>query len=215
MRFPLPCRWLPLLALAALGPVTVAEDRKDDGFKPLFNGKDFTGWKVLLEGKVDPAETFSVRDGVIVCTGHPHGYLYTDGSYKNYVIRCDWRFVKPEEGKKSSYDSGLFVHIHPPHRVWPRCVEVQGAQRNHGILYFLGSKKLESKYDQAAKDKAIRPIGEWNTTEATCNGDGTIVVRLNGTEVSSGKSDLTDGPIGLQSEGAEVHFRNIKIKEQK
>ena len=42
-----------------------------------------------------------------------------------------------------------------------------------------------------------------------------ITAKINGTPVSSGKSDLTEGMIGFQSEGAEIHFRNIKIKQIK
>jgi hypothetical protein len=45
--------------------------------------------------------------------------------------------------------------------------------------------------------------------------DGAITAKINGTEVSSGKGPLTEGMIGFQSEGAEVHFRNIKVKELK
>jgi hypothetical protein len=58
-------------------------------------------------------------------------------------------------------------------------------------------------------------MGQWSTTEVTCKADGTVIVKLNGVEVASGKGDITEGPIGFQSEGSEVHFRNIKIKESK
>jgi hypothetical protein len=100
-------------------------------------------------------------------------------------------------------------------KIWPKSIEVQGANKNHGFLIFIGFKGTTSKYDQAAKDKATKPIGEWNTTETTCKADGSIVAKINGTEVASGKSELTEGPIAFQSEGAEIHFRNIKIKELK
>jgi hypothetical protein len=205
---------LAIAGLFFLSSATAA-DKDDEGFQDLFNGKDLTGWKTFLPGKADPTQTWSVKDGEIICTGHPNGYFYTEKPYKNYVIRYDWKYVKPEEGKKSSYNSGLLVHIHPPHKVWPQCVEVQGANANHAFLYFLQCKKIESKYDQKLKDKVTKPIGEWNTTEATCKDDGTIVAKINGTEVSSGKGDLTEGLIGFQSEAAEIHFRNIKIKELK
>jgi hypothetical protein len=217
-------RWTTLylwLALATLmtavalfcTTTTAAEEKKDGGgFKPLFNGKNFEGWKFEL-GKADPKNTYRIKDKVVICTGQPHGYFYTEKSYKNYVIRYDWKYVKPEEGKKSSYNSGLLIHIHPPQKVWPKCVEVQGANANHGFLYFLECKKIASKYDQKTKDKVTKPIGNWNTTEATCKADGSIVAKINGTEVSSGKSNLTEGQIGFQSEGAEIHFRNILIKE--
>ena len=86
--------------------------------------------------------------------------------------------------------------------------------RDHGKLLFLKTKG-KGQWDKEAKDKATRPVGQWNTTEIICKADGSIEAKINGTEVSSGKSDLTEGPIGFQSEGAEIHFRAIKIKERK
>jgi hypothetical protein len=206
------------LALAALLAALAAADRaaadKDEGFTPLFNGKDLAGLKFLLPNDADPAKTWSVHDGVLVCNGKPNGYFYTEKSYRNYVLRYDWRYIKPPEGQRSTYNSGVLVHIQN-HKIWPKCVEVQGAHGNHGVLYFLDCKKIEAKYDQATKNKVTKPIGEWNTTEIICKGDGTIIAKINGTEVTQGKSDLTEGPIGWQSEGAEIHFRHIMIKEQK
>ena len=212
--------WLALVLAAAFallgGPAPA--DKDDEGFRDLFNGKDFAGWKTILQGNADPEKTWSVKDGIIICTGHPNGYFYTDKSYKNYVFRYDWRYKRPE-GLKNEKDfkgnSGCLVHIQEPHKVWPKCVEVQGENLHHGILIFINNKKIESKYDQKTKDQVTRPVGEWNTTEITCKDDGSILAKINGTEVSSGKGELTEGPIGFQSEGAEIHFRNIKIKELK
>jgi hypothetical protein len=194
-------------------------DKDDEGFQDLFNGKDFTGWKTVLVGNTDPDKTWSVKDGVIICTGHPNGYFYTEKSYKNYVFRYDWRYKRPE-GLKAEKDfkgnSGCLIHIQEPHKVWPKCVEVQGENLRHGILIFLYNKEIgKSKYDQKTKDQVTHPVGEWNTTEIFCKDDGSIIAKINGTEVSSGKGELTEGQIGFQSEGAEIHFRNIKIKELK
>ncbi len=86
--------------------------------------------------------------------------------------------------------------------------------RDHGKLIFLQCNG-KGTFDREAKDKATKPVGEWNTTEIICKEDGSITAKINGTEVSSGKGDLTEGQIGFQSEGAEIHFRNIKIKEMK
>jgi hypothetical protein len=99
--------------------------------------------------------------------------------------------------------------------VWPRCVEVQGMNRDHGLLLGLGGAKCGGKYDRQTKDRVTRPVGEWNTTEITCLGNGSIVAKINGQQVSSGKSDLKQGRIGFQSEGAEIHFRNIELKQLK
>ena len=87
--------------------------------------------------------------------------------------------------------------------------------RGHGQLLFLGVKGMDAKFDKAALVKARKKVGEWNTTEIICKADGSIEAKVNGGPVSFGKSELTEGPIGWQSEGAEIHFRNIKLKSLK
>src|SRR6202035_2422290 len=82
-----------LLPLAAIGLiwVSIATGGDTKGFKPLFNGKDLTGWKTFLkDDKADPAKTFVVKDGEIQVSGEPFGFFYTDKPYKNYVIRYSW-----------------------------------------------------------------------------------------------------------------------------
>src|SRR5207244_1298479 len=73
-------------------------------------------------------------------------------------------------------------------------------------------KATESTFDEAAQKKALKESYEWNTTEATVKADGTIAVKINGVPVSTAKTELTSGPIGFQSEGARIHFKDIKIK---
>jgi hypothetical protein len=79
----------------------------------------------------------------------------------------------------------------------------------------MNGQKGEAKFDKDALAKVLKPMGEWSTTEITAGADGSFSVKVNGTAVSSGKSDLKEGQIGLQSEGWEIHFRNIKIIEKK
>jgi len=214
--------WQPLTVLAVgillLGPAIGEEKKDDEGFTRLFNGKDFTGFKTILQGNADPEKTWSFEKGVIMCTGNPNGYFYTESPYKNYVLRYDWKYARPEgleDEEKFLGNSGCLVHIQGKQKVWPKCIEVQGMNRDHGKLLFLECKKLEEKFDRAALKKARHKVGEWNTTEITCKDDGSIIAKVNGTEVSSGKSNLFEGQIGWQSEGAEIHFRNILIKELK
>jgi len=183
-------------------------------FTPLFNGKDLSGFKTFLDpkaGDADPAKTWTVEDGVIRCSGKPSGYFYTDKSYSNYVLRYDWRYPA---GSAPSSNSGCLVHIHPPHALWPQSVEPQGRYFDHGKLFFITVKPIEQKFDAEAHKQAQKPIREWNTTEITCDSNGTISVKLDGVPVSSGKTELTEGPIGWQSEGAEIHFRNIVLKKR-
>lgn len=193
---------LVLAALFAGLSLTTQIRAGEEGFKALFNGKDLSGWKTMV-GKADPEKVFSVKDGEIVVSGNPNGYFYTDKSYKNYILRYDWKFSKPG-------NSGLLVHIQN-HAIWPKSVEVQGQLTDHGNIFAIGGAKGEFKKDKEAQKKAIKGAGEWNTTEVISK-DGMLTSKVNGVEVSTGKSDLTEGPFGFQSEGTELYFKNIKIK---
>ncbi len=195
--------FLTLAALVLLAQGVQAQE-KEKGFKQLFNGKDLTGWKTILRGDADPSKTFLVKDDMIVVTGRPNGYFYTDKSYKNYVLRFDWKFSKPG-------NSGLLVHIQGDHRVWPKCVEVQGHLNSHGHIFAIGGAKGQFKTDRKAQKEAIEGAGVWHTTEVISQ-DGMLTSKINGTQISTGKGNITEGPFGFQSEGTELHFKNIRIK---
>jgi hypothetical protein len=204
-----------LLTSADLPGPASAGDKGGKEFAKLFNGKDFTGWIKVGADRTDP---WSVKDGVIVCTGKPNGYLKTDKSYKNYVLRYDWMYKRPsglQDDKSFTGNSGCLVHIQPPDKVWPKCVEVQGMNQKHAMIFVVGDKKAgKFSDDDAARWRALRPVGEWNTTEIISK-DGMLTSKINGVEIATGKSTLTEGPIGFQSEGAEIHFRNLVIRETK
>lgn len=197
--------------------IVTAKVAGGDGFKELFNGKNLDGWKTFLDPKAkdaDPAKSFIVKDGEIQVPGFPNGYFYTDKSYKNYVLRYDWTYPK-NQPEKTTMNSGCLVHMQLPHKIWPKSVEPQGRYKDHGKLFFIGfgkESKTEQMFDEVAHQKALKASDEWNSTELTCKGDGSITVRINGVLVNQGKSELTEGPIGFQSEAARIHFRNIKIK---
>lgn len=196
-------------ALALINPTPAGDDK---GFTDLFNGKDLTGWKFIPE---KAGKTYTVVEGYIKVSGNPAGYIYTDKSFKSYTLRFDWRFKRPpqlEDESKFGGNSGLLVHITGAHKVWPNSLEVQGMNRDHGSLLSIGKTGLkESKFDRKALEKARNKVGEWNTTEVTVK-DGAISAKVNGVPVSSGKFDLKEGPFGFQSEGSELHLKNIKIK---
>jgi hypothetical protein len=194
------------LGLLATG-ISADEPAKADekGFVPLFNGKDLEGWKLIVQGKADPEKTFTVKDGVIDVSGNPNGYFYTDKSYKNYVLRFEWRYPK------QAGNSGCLVHIQPPQRVWPKCVEVQGLYNDHGHIFAIGGAKGKYSLDKDAQRKALKPHQEWNTTEVISK-DGRLTSKINGIQVADGTGDLMEGPIGFQSEGAQIQFKNLRIK---
>jgi hypothetical protein len=205
---------LPLLALlfvfSGFGPAP-AQDDKD--FTTLFNGKDLTGLKVV--GVKD--DTFKVAEGIIVCTGKPNGYFATEKSYKNYHLIFEVRYARPKDltdDAKFGGNSGVLIHITGDHKVWPKCIEAQGMNKDMGNLFAIGGAKGSFKKDGEGQKKAIKPVGEWNLYEIISK-DGELTSKINGVQVSTGKGDLSEGPIGWQSEGAEIHFKNLKIKEVK
>jgi hypothetical protein len=204
-----------LLATVVAAGAAAAQQR----FVRLFNGKDLTGFKIAsrLADRDQALNTWKVVDGVITCSGRPEGYLVTEKRFRSYVIRFDWRYPRPA-GLMNDADfrgnSGLLVHITGDLVVWPKCVEVQLENRDAGNIFGLSGAKAKGMKDAAAQSRAIKPPGQWNSEEVTCQ-DGSITCRINGELVCSATEvDLKEGPIGWQSEGAEIQFRNIQIQER-
>ena len=215
------------VVLACLVPGASADDK--DGWTPLFNGKDFTGWTFYLrqpkEGKkVEPKEVWSITDGYVRCIGKPNGYMATEKPYGDYVLKVKWRF--PKDGKGGN--SGVLLHVQEKDEVWPTSVEAQmfaGRAGDFWLIYPPAVKldvdparqdpKQARHYFRIQKEEIEKPLGEWNEYEITCKG-GDVTLVVNGKKANEGKNgNLTKGRIALQSEGAEVHFKDIVIKSLK
>jgi hypothetical protein len=206
---------LAFVLLAACAAFTLPAASADDaGFTKLFNGTDLTGFKVFPE---NIAATFVVKDGAVQVSGKPAGYFYTEKTYKNFVLKFDWKYARPAnltDDSKFGGNSGLLVHITGPHKVWPNAIEVQGMNRDHGKIFGIAPAKGTFKDMPDVRKRVLKPVGEWNTTEVISQ-DGSLTAKVNGEIVCEGKGELTEGPLGWQSEGAEIHFKNIMIKELK
>lgn len=213
IRFSLP-RMAALGLCLAIASSLIAADK--DGYTPLANGKNMDGWKAFYDpkAKVDTSKNLTPKEGGFVCSGIPTGFFYTDKSYTNYVLEYEWRYP---EGSSPKSNSGCLVHMQPPFdKVFPRCLEPQGRYYDHGKIFTMGMPKEDVKYnkfDQELLTKQLKPMGQWSKTEVTCTKDGVIKVKVNGVQVSEIQTPLTSGPIGFQSEGTEVHFRNIRLKQ--
>jgi hypothetical protein len=212
---------LSLVVAALCMPASAGE--KSDGGTKLFNGKDLSGWSVFLDPRkkdADPTKVFTVKDGVIHCTGTPYGYLITDKEYDNYVLKVKWRWDPEYKGK--GRNSGVFVHVVGPNKIWPKAVEAQLMADHAGDFWLVENFKLQvdpkrqdpkvSRHYFRMKDHVEKPIGEWNQYEITCK-DGTVRLVINGQLVNEGAhAELTKGKILLQSEGAPIEFKDIVIK---
>jgi hypothetical protein len=215
------------LALAVAAGLVLAsaraEDKEGKTIK-LFNGKDLTGWKTFLtpsdKGKTRPEDVWSVKEGVLICKGLPFGYIITEKEYGDYKLEVEWRWTK-ERGK--GRNSGVFVHVSGPDKIWPKGCEAQLMEGHAGDFWLVDGFTLDvdrarqdprvsRHYFRIDKDKPVeKKIGEWNKYEITCKGD-TITLVVNGKKVNEGtRAQSTKGKILLQSEGAPIHFRNVNL----
>lgn len=169
-----------------------------DDAEPLFNGRDLAGWTPIQAA----SDTWTVRDGELVTTGRPVGYLRTAKAYEDYFLEGEWCFIRPGQ-------SGLLVHVREPDRVWPTSQEIQLDHGPVGNFIPIGGARLEG--GRRSKN-AEKPPGEWNLFWVYCR-KGTIEAYINGEKVSEArKVGPWGGTIGLQSERAPVRFRGIRIR---
>lgn len=184
------------------------------GEKQLFNGKDLTGWKPVLPDNAKPENTWSVKDGVLVCLGQPIGYIRTEEKFTNYVLKVEWRF---NPITKKAGNSGVLLRTQEPDKVWPKSVEAQLESGNAGDFWNI--EEFQMKTDPARlkgrntkhTHAAERPLGEWNEYEIVVD-HGRITLKVNG-DVLNEARDVAEvpGTICLQSEGAEIHFRSVRL----
>jgi len=199
----------------------------DPGFQSLFNGKDFTNWK-LPEGD---GGHWKIVDGVIdydaksEAKGEKH--LFTEKEYGDFVFKVDWRL------KETPYMNNNVPVILPDgtHKLGPDGKELRAPQPDADSGIYLRDRKGKSqvniwtwpigsgevygyrmdKSQPAAvragvtpKKKADRPVGEWNSFVITLKGTRLTVV-LNGETVIE-NAELPGlqarGPIGLQHHGS-------------
>lgn len=185
----------------------------------LFNGKDFTGWTFCMRSNADPAAAWTVTNGVIHCSGKGIGYLRTEGSFREYRLTVEWRFVKMAP---KADNTGVLVHIQPPDQVWPKCIQIQGKHDRQGDLIFMnGAESNEHKGKDANTAVPMtgaaneKPVGEWNACEVECRGDG-VSTSINGTLLNTGTGCTpVSGAIGFQSEGAEFEIRKVSLEPLK
>ncbi len=219
---PLCCVMKKPLFLLTLIPLFLLADNgfAEDGFGPLFNGKTLDGWRNI---NCAP-KTWSVKDGMIHCTGKPIGELRTLKMYENFILELEWRHLKPRG------NAGIFVWADAyPAKGQPfhRGVEVQVLENaygntrgytTHGDIFPIHGAKMTPINGRGGSrafptENRSKPSPEWNHYRVVCN-DGEISLAVNGKVVTRGTAAKPrHGYICLESEGSPVQFRNLKIKE--
>src|SRR6056297_277992 len=90
---------IAVLCISGFSGRCVDAQESDLVFRDLFNGKDLTGW---VNVNTDP-DTWSVKDGLLVCTGLPIGVMRSDRQYENFILEVEWRHMEP------GGNSGVFL----------------------------------------------------------------------------------------------------------
>lgn len=196
-------------------------------WRDLFNGKDLTGW---VNVNTAP-DTWKVKDGLLVCSGHPIGVMRSDRQYENFVLHIEWRHMEPggnsgvflwsaaRPGEKNRLPDGLEVQM--LELDWPNLNMRDGVTPPiayvHGELFGVGGVKTIPDNPRGERSKSIENRclgrGNWNTYDVVAV-DGVVKLSVNGKFVNGiSKATQKKGYLCLESEGAEIHFRNIKIME--
>jgi hypothetical protein len=218
-------RWAALCGAGLLSACCCTSSKSTDARTvALFNGVDLTGWKFhLKEPSARMTDVWSVQDGVLMCKGTPLGYLYTEDAFTNFRLKVDWRWAP---GTKPG-NSGVLLRINGEPKPLPRCTEAQLQSGNAGDLVGLQGMTFKgeaARLVQITNNPATglltilkkaagkeNPPGEWNTYEILADGPR-LEVWVNGVKANEATdAEVRAGPVGLQSEGGEVHFRNVRL----
>jgi hypothetical protein len=198
------------------------DELANDEFSPEegFRALSFADFKPYFAKppKADAIPTWKAVGSAIVCTGKPKGYLYSTESFKDFTLRLELRFAPSaisDDSKKSDPNSGVMLYITEPHKQWPKSLEVQGRFSELATIRANGkAADVTLQDDPAMRESARKPADEWNGLELHSKA-GALIVLLNGQKVcESQPSDVSEGPIGLQSEDFEVHFRRLRIRPE-
>lgn len=192
------------------------------GEKALFDGSSLKGWQAvvpdLAKENKDQMSVWSVKDGVLACSGSPAGYIRTQQKYTNYVLKLEWRWA---DANSRNPNSGVLLRVQEPDKVWPKSIEAQLASGHAGDFWNIDSFEMTTPTERVKGRNTRhthaneRPIGEWNEYEILVNMGG-VTLMVNGDEVNKAvRCAETPGYIALQSEGAPIEFRNVRIVELK
>ncbi|MEE2883214.1 MAG: DUF1080 domain-containing protein [Planctomycetota bacterium] len=194
--------------------IPTAERWRFSKFEQLFNGYNMDGWSFFLNNDGKMENVWSVANGIISCVGRPAGYIYTNKKYQDFILEMDWRW---DPVAKKGGNSGVLFRQVGEHKVWPKSIEAQLMAGSAGDFWCIGDFPMQTDPDRTRgrNTKHIEmnenDLGEWNHYEIHCTG-GDVVLMVNGKVLNTAENCAeVPGPICLQSEGAPIQFRRIRV----
>jgi hypothetical protein len=197
---------------------TITEAERSEGFVPLFDGRDLEGW-------TGSAASYVAEDGKIVV--HPErggGNLYTKKEYSDFVVRFDFRLTP-------AANNGLGVRAPLEGDAAYVGMELQILEDGSPVYWDLHPYQYHgSVYGVVPAKRGVqKPVGEWNSEEATVKGrhvtvvvNGITIVDANLDEASAGGTidgkehpglKRPSGHLGFLGHGSRLELRNIRVKE--
>lgn len=163
------------------------------------------GLKPTLQWRVDTAER------ALICTGAGgHEWLRYNRELGDFIFDVDWRFT-PRAADEKGYNSGIGVRLSRYGEIWYQ------AQTGLTGAYLFGANFADGairsfNLRKEMKENRVKPAGEWNHIQIQAQGDR-ITLSVNGEVVNEMTGvGLRRGAIGLEAEGFEITFRNMKLK---
>jgi len=176
-------------------------------------------------------DTWSLKNSELVCTGRPIGVMRSKKQYENFILHVEWKHMEPGgnsgifvwsdavPGDKNRLPNGVevqmldldWVKLHIKDGVEPPIAYV------HGELFGVGGVETVPDNPRGTRSKSIenrcKGRGEWNTYDVVCV-DGVVKLSVNGKFVNGlAQATQKKGYLCLESEGAEIHFRNFTLME--
>jgi hypothetical protein len=206
-------QWRILLGIAALTAILPAGTT--DGIDLLPN-ETLQGWTRIpipaisgvnpkLQWRVDPAAQ------TLVCSGDGgHEWLRYDKELANFELSVDWRFT-PRTSGEVRYNSGIGVRMSKLGEIWHQAQTGTTGGYLFGTTFTDGAFK-SFNLQKEMKENRVKPVGEWNHYDVRAVGDK-ITMSVNGEVVNELTGvGLRKGYIGLEAEGYEITFKNIRLK---
>lgn len=216
-----------LLAFIAATPFlfSAVAKKRERLFLPDQKNKWHT-WLAQSGRNNDPKQVFRFEGNVLHVSGEEFGYIVTAKKYRNFhlTLRFKWGEKKYPPREKEKRDAGILYHVnfYNGDKIWPRSLECQVQEGDCGDFWMTDSTTIVQNdtltpprnWFRVIKIRdAEKPNGEWNKVEVKVK-DGRITHLVKGQVVNTaGLGNTKEGHILLQSEGAEIFYRDVQVEE--
>jgi hypothetical protein len=207
-------QWMVIQAVGAETPSKLQSE--PGGWSDILPSADLKGWSrvpVPPTGKLGRDQWHvDAEKKTLICDGDGgHDMLLFDREIGDAIFHFEFRYTKIEG--KTGYNSGAYVRNTKDGAIWH---QAQFGDANGGFLFGEtpgpDGKKKWFNLNKQVTDMRIKPAGEWNVLEITAKGK-VLTLWVNGAVTCQFEDCGSEkGYLGLEGEGFNIEFRNLKFK---